>query len=459
VERLTALDASFLRVESAEAHMHVGWLATVDLPAGSEELDVAALLAKLNARLHLVPRFRQVVTWPVGGLGGPTWTDDPGFRIEDHVAINAAARMSAGELMRRADRFFSEQLRRDEPLWRLEVIPRLSGRRAAVLGKVHHAMVDGIAAVQLGMLLFDGTADATPETPVPWAPMWASPARRAIEATRDAALEQFRAARSTAALGLSPGKGLRMAATMRRAAFGLADDVRRPAPATYLNVPIGPQRRLVGAALPMATALAIRERTDTKLNDVVLATVAGALHRLALAHGEKPVDLRVQVPVNVRADAPGAEGNDISFLFVDLPVNGHPPAERLQLVHERTTALKEAGRAGGAQQMMKLLGYLPAPVQGQAARLAAHPRMWNLTISNVPGPRVPLYIAGACVRSILPVIPIPERHALSIGALSYERRLHLSAYLDPAALPRGGRLPVMLADAFEELDVATAGAR
>lgn len=455
MDRLTALDASFLHVESPDAHMHVGWLATADLPGEVDSLDVDALRAKLAARLHLVPRFRQLVTWPTGRLAGPSWVDDPRFDLDEHVDVTPAVRMSGAELARRADRFFSEQLPRDRPLWRLEVVPRLAGRRAAVLGKVHHAMVDGVAAVQLGLLLFDGTPDAAAGPPVPWEPEEASPVRRAVEASRDVALEQFRVARRTAELGLSPGKGLRMAATMRRAAFGLADDVRRPAPASYLNVPIGPRRRLVGTALPMSRALAIRERTQTKLNDVVLATVAGALNRLAVAHGQSPVDLRVQVPVNVRAGEPGAEGNDISFLFVDLPVNGHAPQERLRLVAERTAALKQAGRVAGAHQVMKLLGHLPAPVQGPAARLAAHPRMWNLTVSNVPGPRVGLYIAGARVRSILPVIPIPDQHALSIGALSYENRLHLSAYLDPAALPRGSRLPVMFADAFEELDLAT----
>jgi WS/DGAT/MGAT family acyltransferase len=279
--------------------------------------------------------------------------------------------------------------------------------------------------------------------------------RSALSGARDTALEQFRTARRAAELGLSPGRGLRMADTARRAAFGLVDDVRRPAPASYLNVPIGPRRRLVGATLPLSRALAVKERTGTKLNDVVLATVAGALARLAPAHGEDAIDLRAMIPANVRTADPGAQGNAISFLFVDLPVQARP-AERLRLVSARMSALKDDGRIAGSEHVMKMLGFLPGPLQGQAARLAASPRLYNVTISNVPGPRVPLYLAGGRVRSILPVIPIPDRHALAIGALTYENRLHLSAYLDPETLPRAGGLPIMLADAFHELELATA---
>ncbi|MDX6665871.1 MAG: diacylglycerol O-acyltransferase / wax synthase, partial [Solirubrobacteraceae bacterium] len=282
-----------------------------------------------------------------------------------------------------------------------------------------------------------------------------NPLRSALDGARDTALEQFRSARRVAELGLSPGRGLRMASTMRRAAFGLVDDVWHAAPDSYLNAPIGPRRKLVGATLPLSRALAIKERTNTKLNDVVLATVCGALARLAPAHGQPPDDLRAMVPANVRTESADAQGNAISFLFVDLPVQSRP-AERLALVSARMRALKNDGRIAGSEQVLKALGYLPGPLQGQAARMAASPRLYNVTVSNVPGPRVPLFLAGARVRSILPVIPIPDRHALAIGALTYEHRLHLSAYMDPETLPRAGALPLMLADAFHELDTATA---
>jgi WS/DGAT/MGAT family acyltransferase len=452
MDRLSALDASFLRVETPTAHMHVGWLATVDLPTGTERLEREALVERIAGRLHLVPRFRQVIREPPGGLVAPYWADAPDFDIDVHVIAEERV-VSVTAL---AEQFFSEQLPRDRPLWQLLVVPSLGGRRAAILGKVHHAMVDGIAAVQLGLLLFDGDASAPAALPVPWQPRSDNPLRSALDGARDTALEQFRSARRVAELGLSPGRGVRMADSMRRAAFGLVDDtVRRPAPASYLNVPIGPRRRLLGVTLPLSRALAVKERTQTKLNDVVLATVSGALARLAPAHGAQPADLRAMVPANVRTGSGEAEGNAISFLFVDLPVEARP-AERLKLVSARMAALKDDGRIAGSDQVMKLIGYLPGPLQGQAARLAASPRLYNVTVSNVPGPRVPLYLAGGRVRSILPVIPIPDHHALAIGALTYENRLHLSAYLDPETLPRASRLPIMLADAFGELELATA---
>ncbi|MCW2991131.1 MAG: acyltransferase [Solirubrobacterales bacterium] len=456
MDRLSALDASFLRVETPTAHMHVGWLATADLPAGADALRAEAVMERIEGRLHLLPRFRQVIREPPGGLVAPHWVDADRFAIADHVTVHDEPPSSTASLHALAEDFFSVPLSRDRPLWQLLVVPRMAGGRAAILGKVHHAMVDGVAAVQLGLLLFDGDAEAVAQLPVPWRPQPASnPMRTALDGARDTALEQFRSARRAAHLGLSPGKGLRMADTARRAAFGLANDVRYPAPASYLNVPIGPRRRLVGAALPLSRALAIKERTGTKLNDVVLATVAGALARLAPAHGEDAIDLRAMVPANVRSGASEAQGNAISFLFVDLPVQARP-AERLRLVSSRMRALKDDGRVAGSDQMLKMLGYLPGPLQGQAARMAASPRLYNVTVSNVPGPRVPLYLAGGRVRSILPVIPIPDRHALAIGALTYENRLHLSAYLDPETLPRADGLPTMLADAFEELELATA---
>lgn len=455
MDRLSALDASFLRVETPTAHMHVGWLATVDLPAGADRLEAADLAARIAGRLHHVPRFRQVIREPPGGLAAPYWADAPDFDLDAHISTEEGSSGSESSLMALAEEFFSQQLPRDRPLWQLLVVPRLGGRRAAILGKVHHAMVDGVAAVQLGLLLFDGEPGAPAALPAQWQPRADNPMRSALDGARDTALEQFRSARRVAELSLSPGRGLRMADTMRRAAFGLVDDVRHPAPASYLNVPIGPRRRLMGTTLPLRRALAIKERTDTKLNDVVLATVAGALARLAPEHGAEALDLRAMVPANVRGESPDAQGNAISFLFVDLPLQSRP-AERLALLSARMRALKDDGRIAGSEQVMKLLGYLPAPLQGQAARLAASPRLYNVTVSNVPGPRVPLYLAGGRVRSILPVIPIPDHHALAIGALTYENRLHLSAYLDPESLPRAGGLPLMLADAFHELELATA---
>jgi diacylglycerol O-acyltransferase / wax synthase len=455
MDRLSALDASFLRVETPSAHMHVGWTATVELPRGTAALDAGAVRARLAERLHLAPRFRQVVRTPLGGLSRPVWVDDPGFDVARHVVVHPEA-LEPGELGRISERFLSAPLHRDHPLWEVLVVPRLRRGRAAVLGKVHHAMVDGIAAVQLAMLLFDTDPEPARASAPAWEPHKPGPVGFQLGAVRDSALEQFRTARRAAGMGLAPGQGIRVADTVRRAAFSLAEDAAlKPAPRSYLNDPIGPRRRLVGTAVPLHRLQTLKTRAEAKLNDVVLALVAGVLGRLAAAHDEPARDVRAMVPATVRADRAATEGNAISFLFVDLPVASAPAGQRIGLIRDRMRALKEQGRVGGTDGMLKLLEGLPEPAQAPAARLATSPRLYNLTVSNLPGPPVPLYVQGARVDTISPVIPVPERHALSVGALSYEGRLHMSAYFDPEALPRGGRLPLLVADALEELETVT----
>lgn len=456
--RLSNLDASFLRVESPNAHMHVGWFSLLELPLGVDRLDAEGLIAGIGSRLHLAPRFRQRLIEAPLPVGEPSWRDDPAFRLHDHVEV-VDGTLSGAALRRAADAFLSEQLPRDRPLWSLLVVPAAERRRAALIGKVHHAMVDGLAAVELGLLLFDAAPDTAPVNAAEWRPEGEEgPLRVLIDSLADSAIEQFRAARRVAALGLSPGEGLRIAGTLRRAALSLAEDAINPAPPSALNVPIGPARTLVKHRMPMSRALRIKQRAGATLNDVVLAIAAGALRQLAQRTGEEPADLRVMVPVSVRRpDDDRGQGNRITFAFIDLPVSYRDPAARLARVRRQTVELKESGRVAGTEILLSSVGSLPEPLKRRAARLAASPRLYNLTVSNVPGPRVPLYAAGARVRTIYPVIPIPEDHALSIGVLSYDDSLHFAAYADPVALPEAARLPLMIEEAVEELAIACGG--
>jgi WS/DGAT/MGAT family acyltransferase len=203
----------------------------------------------------------------------------------------------------------------------------------------------------------------------------------------------------------------------------------------------------------LARLLALKRHHGATLNDVTLAICAGALRRLAVRLGAEPEDLRVMVPVNVREQTDSsAEGNRITFAFVELPVATPGGHDRLARVMERMAELKESGRIAGSASLLQGLGVLPEPVKERAARLAVSPRLYNLTISNVPGPQVALYAAGARVRSTYPVVPIPDRHALSIGILTYAGQAHFGLYADPVALPRVGVLPVLLEDAVAELE-------
>ena len=459
MHRLSALDTSFLRVETPTAHMHVGWLAMLELPTGVGALKPDVLAERIAGRLHLAPRFRQIVV--PAPLGEPLWMDDPDFRLSRHVTVADEEAEDRGALERLASEFFSRQLDRSRPLWEIVVVPRAGPGHAALLGKVHHAMVDGIAAVELGTLLFDLAPDAALPDAVDWEPEPAgAPLRLAVDAVADGAVEQFRAARRVAALGLTPRRTMRVAETMRRAALSVAEDVVRPAPTSFLNVPISPHRALVTESIALSRLVRIKEARGVKLNDVVLAAVAGALRRFAALADEEPRPLRAMVPVSVRAsDDASAEGNRITFAFVDLPVDERDAGRRLSLVHERTRELKSSGRIAGSDVLLRSMVQLPGFLKERAARLAASPRMYNLAVSNVPGPRVPLYAAGARVSQIHPVIPISDGHSLAIGVLTYGDVLHFAAYVDPTVLPDASELAPLFRNAVGELEHAVARGR
>jgi diacylglycerol O-acyltransferase len=449
------MDGSFLRVETPTAHMHVGWLALVDVREGSDRLDVGELRARIAARLHLAPRFRQRVVQIPLGVAEPVWRDDPDFELCAHVSEVPARRpLDRIELRRELDAFLSVPLDRDRPLWDIRVVGRLRSGGAAILGKVHHAMVDGIAAVELATLLFDLEPGAAAGEPLEWEPEpTEGPLRLAVDSIADSALEQFRTAGRMASLGRSPARAVRVADTLRRAALSLAEDALSPAPESYLNPEIGPDRTLATHVVALPRLLTLRSRLDATLNDVVLAICAGAMRRFAARTGHRPDDLRVMVPVSVRAEGEADAGNRITFAFIDLPVSRATAHERLAAVKEQMRELKDSGRIAGSDALLGGLGLLPEPLKVRAARAAASHRLYNLTVSNVPGPRFGLYAAGGRVRSIFPVIPVPDRHALAIGVLTYAQRAHFAMYADPVALPRVHALGVHLEDAVLDLEL------
>jgi WS/DGAT/MGAT family acyltransferase len=451
--RLSFVDSGFLKVESEAAHMHVGWLSMLELPAGTDRLSADVVAAGIAGRIHLAPRFRQRVTQVPLGASEPVWRDDPDFDLRNHVRELPPVFAQLG-LRRATNAFFARPLRRDRPLWEIVVVPRLADGRAALLGKIHHAMVDGVAAVELGMLLFDSSPDAKPAEPQPWSPAPAdSPARLALDAARDTALEQFRATRTVVGLARSPGRTVRIADTLRRAALSLAEDALRPAPASYLNVEIGPARTLVTHRVDLGRLLELKRRRAVKLNDVVLAACAGALRRFALDRGEPPIDLRVMVPVNTRQQSDdSSSGNRLTFGFIELPISIDSAEERLDRVATAMNAFKSGGFIEGSSALLSGAGMLPQPLKERAVRMAVSPRLFNLTISNVPGPTVPIYASGARVRSIHPIVPFPDRHAMSIGVLTYDHGAHFSFYADPRALPRAEGLAIALEDAVIELE-------
>jgi diacylglycerol O-acyltransferase len=457
-DRLTPLDRSFLYVESPTAHMHVAARARFIPDPELPPVTLDRVRDLVRCRLHASPRFRQRLAFPPGGISAPVWVDDPGFDLDRQVVALSGDEEPLGRarFAALADAVLSEPLDRDRPLWRIHVAPWLEDGTVGLVLKAHHAMVDGLSALALGLLLLDIRPDAPePDEPPEWTP---EPppggVRLAVDALADYGAESLRAARG---LTRAIGTGRRIGDTVRRTALAIESDVLRSAPSSYLNRAISPRRRLAGHRVPIADLLDVKTARSATLNDVALTVVTGALRELALARGTVPAPLKAMVPVNRRTPEDGdAPGNRIAFVSVTLPLHMRAPLKRLDDIAAQTRAFKAADRASGSEALLGAVGLLPPLLQDAAARFAASARAYNLVVSNVPGPRVPVYLLGARCVEAYPVIPLSDGHALSVGMLSLSDALCVSAYWDPEALPEGEGLPGAIGQSTLELVRASA---
>jgi len=457
-DRLSGLDASFLHLEhDGAAHMHVASCMVFDGPPPTHD----ELVAHVEARLHLVPRYRQRLAFVPFDQGRPVWVDDPHFNVRYHVQQHALPRPGSDEQLKHlTGRAFSQQLDRNKPLWELWLVEGLAGGRFAILGKTHHALVDGISGVDITTVLFDVSEEPAP-TPAPEQPWMPRPLPSSAQLLAEALLE-----RTTVPAEVV--RGLRHALrTPRRVAKELLGDARavgsfalpgaRSAPPSPLNVRIGPHRRFTWCEEDLGRIKAIKNVLGGTVNDVVLTTVAGGLGRYLRAHGHPTIDLtlRAMIPVSVRADdARGALGNQVAAVWASLPVGETDPIERLALVRGEMEGLKESHQAIGAQRLTELTGFAPPTVMAQAARLQARQRYFNLVVTNVPGPQFPLYVLGRRMRAIYPMVPLAQNLALGIAIMSYDGQLAFGLNADFDALPDLELLSTMLDEALEELAVA-----
>ena len=426
-EHLTALDATFLELEDADpgAHMHIGGLLVFDpLPGGDPPL-YEEVLVRVDERLDSIPRCRQRLSEPtLGGLTWPAWVEDERFDLAAHVRHVALPEPGGDrELLDWAEDFYAHRLDRGRPLWELAMIDGLAGGRWAVALKVHHAVVDGVAALGLTRLVLDEVpADPTPHDP-PRAALTAAAGRLAGIVRDGAGLAVHPRA------SLERGKGLLEL---------LVRDEAIPAPHASLNVPIGKGRRLAVTEASLDDLKAVRAALGGTVNDVVLACVAGGLRRLMLDRGERPPGrgLRAMVPVDVRAA--GAElqlGNHVSSLFVPLPVGVADPLERHAAVVEATAAHKAGHEARAAKDMIALGAIAPPAVHSALARAVAAPRLFNLTVTNVPGPQVTLHALDAPLRRIVPLVPLASDHTVGVAVLSYAGTVCFCVQADRASVP------------------------
>ena len=436
-DRLTGLDSSFLHLERDNAHMHVAGCAIFD----GEPPPYDQLVSAIEERLHLVPRYRQRLAFVPLGQGRPVWVDDPHFNIGFHVRHTALPRPGGDtELKRLAGRVFSQALDRGRPLWELWLVEGLSDGRFALLSKTHHALVDGVSGVDIATVLFDASAEPMPPAPPEheWQPK-PLPSRAQLlgEALVERATVPAEFARGVRAVLRGPRGVARRAAEAAAAigAFGAAG--LSPAPPSRFNVRIGPHRRFTWVRGELAQFKAVKNALGGTVNDVVLAAVAGALGSYLRDHGELTdgVQLRAMVPVSVRADLEqGALGNRVAAMWAPLPVGIEDPSERLQAISASMAGIKESGQAVGAQALTQLSGFAPPTIMAQAARLQARQRLFNLVVTNVPGPQFPLYVLGRELEALLPMVPLAENTTLGIAIMSYNGQLNFGLTADRDAL-------------------------
>jgi WS/DGAT/MGAT family acyltransferase len=426
-DRLTGLDASFLHLEDGSSHMHVaGVMIFEGSPPPYDEL-----LEAIERRLGLVPRYRQRLAFVPFGQGRPRWVDDPHLNLRYHVRSTALpAPGSEQQLKDLAGRVFAQQLDRDKPLWEIWLVDGLEGDRFAMLSKTHHALVDGISGVDIMSVLFDTTPE--PSTPTDTGERWLprplpSPAQLFGEALMERATIPGELVRSVRAVFRGPRMVLE---GLRDAAVGvgaMAWAGLNPAPATPYNKSIGPHRRYTWVRANLSDLKAIKNELGGTVNDVVLATVAGALGKHLRRRGQNTdgLELKAMVPVSVRADVErGALGNRVAAMMAPLPVWCQDSVARLDIVREELKGLKSGGQAVGAQVLTELSGFAPATVMGQASRVMSRQRFFNVVITNVPGPQIPLYLAGKRMIDTFPMVPLAKNQALGVALLSYAGRIN-----------------------------------
>jgi diacylglycerol O-acyltransferase len=446
--RLTALDASFLEVESPTAHMHVGWAALFSPPDSGPAPSFDELRSHIESRLSRAPRYRQKLAGVPWGANEPVWIDDEQFDLTSHVIRTTDSEW--GELV---DKAMSTQLERNRPLWELWIADRLPDGRIGVIGKAHHCMVDGLAAVELAALLLDETPEAPDPGPQTWrAEKSPGGTRLLVDGMTGRLREGFELARLPARLLRHPrrafgllGEGLQVF----RAAARSAD----PAVSSMVfNEPNSPRRHLASVQRPLEDLKRIKRRFDASINDVVLTAASGGVRSFLVGQGETPVRLKAMVPVSMRAaNEAGGLGNQISFVFVGLPCDEPDPVRRLQDVRGNMSDRKQRGEPEGAGSMLKLLGYAPRTLQNAVSRMMASQHTFNLTVSNIPGPREPLYMLGCELEEVYPVVPIPDDHAVSIGLTTIKDQAFFGVYSDCQSLPDADLLARGIGESIDEL--------
>ncbi|WP_345507544.1 wax ester/triacylglycerol synthase family O-acyltransferase [Terrabacter aeriphilus] len=465
-DRLTSLDASFLYLEESTTAMHVGSVMVFQPPR--EGFDYDQLVRIIESRIGAIPRFRQKVRDVPGRIANPVWVDDEAFDMSYHVRRAGLPRPGSDEQLQDfVARVQPRKLDRTRPLWEVYLVEGLHDGRFAIVTKTHHALIDGVNALDIAHVIVDAVkGEELDEGVVPWEP-GRSPS--SVELVTGALVDAVR--RPTQVVDLVRGGlndalnvGLRAAESAGQVLSTVARTAARPAPDSPLNAEVGSARRWVMVATDLDDYRVVRRRLargayaeDVTINDVVLATIAGGLRAWLLGRGEAVsphTAVRAMVPVSIYGDDPaGMYANQVMACVVNLPVGEPGASMRLHQIAFAMRQQMEGGQAVGATSLANLAGFAPPTLHALGARLgsAMSRRLYNVMITNVPGPQSPLYAGDAEMLSTYPVTPLAKGQALSIGITSYNGGVYIGLNADRDAMPDVDVLGQSIVDSLAEL--------
>ncbi|MCG8916127.1 wax ester/triacylglycerol synthase family O-acyltransferase [Actinokineospora sp. PR83] len=461
-DRLSALDASFLYLEDPVTPMHVGGVAVFRRPRSG--FSYAQLVTLVEQRLALVPRYRQKVVGVPGHLARPVWVDDPDFDVAYHVRRSALPRPGSDEqLFDLVGRLLARPLDQNRPLWEMYLVEGLAGGHVALVTKTHQALVDGVRTIDFGQVILDAAPQAPEEhAEEPWLPRREPGGPRLL---LDAVFETVRRprelvenVRSAVTDAVATTQKVAGAVETLVSAIGIA---ARPAPSGPLNATVGKARLFAVARARLADLRGVRAVHGGTVNDVILTVVAGALRSWLLSRGEQITSstvVRALVPLAVRDEVgdgtvPGMLGNQVTAQLVDLPVGEPNPFVRLHHVSHALRAHNDSVRSVAASALLRVGGFAPPTLHSLGARAAASfsQRIFNLVVTNVPGPQIPLYAGTARMTEMFPVMPLNKHQALAIGVTSYDGGVYFGLTGDRSAMSDVDVLARMLEESVEEL--------
>jgi WS/DGAT/MGAT family acyltransferase len=454
---LSPADRANLAAERGAVNMAIAGVVLVEAGPG---VTYDAICRRIQQRVHLIPRYRQRIEQPVLGLANPVWVDDEDFDVEWHVRLAKLPPPGGdSELADYVSREAARLMDRSRPLWELHVVEGLAGNRVAIVPKMHHALVDGLGAMGVGMILLDPSPD--PEVartqPAEWKPQPYDVRRHLTRIAASSLQQGLRLAMQSAdrVLDASPRT---VARDVRRATDVMVELARSraAAPSLPLNRSISANRSYAMTSASLSEMKSVGKAAGASINDVILAAVAGMLARWLKDAGVKltslPRDPVALVPVNVRAEDGQALGNRISIVLVDLPVRERQPRRRIELIHDQMQAIKNSPRVAAGALMLDLTGFVPPLLSSALARVGGGASTFNLVVSNVPGPQFPLYMGGSRVLAVHPVVPLnPADQGLNVGVFSYDGSAFFGMVADRELYPPLERAHAALNAALSEL--------